>query len=225
MNKPILNLQNITRVFKQGDKILEVLKGISFQIYPGEMVGLIGTSGAGKSTLLHVAGLLELPTMGTVSILNQDMSQASDDKRTEMRCRALGFVYQFHHLMPEFTALENVMVPMMLEKTSVKVAKDRAQELLARVGLQARLTHRPAQLSGGEQQRVALVRALANQPALLLADEPTGNLDEKTSQDVFDQLVSLVRTQNLGALIATHDPQLAKKMDRVVRLHNGLLIA
>jgi lipoprotein-releasing system ATP-binding protein len=225
MNKPVLDLQDVRRVFTQGDKALEVLKGISLQVHAGEMVALVGSSGAGKSTLLHLAGLLELPTSGQVTILGQDMSRAPDDKRTEMRCKALGFVYQFHHLMPEFTALENVMIPLMLQKTPDKVAKERAIDLLNRVGLQNRTTHRPAQLSGGEQQRVALARALANNPAILLADEPTGNLDEQTSQEVFEELIAFVRDKNLGALIATHDLQLASRMDRILRLHNGVIVS
>jgi lipoprotein-releasing system ATP-binding protein len=218
-----LRLDRIERRFKQAGGVLEVLRGASLTINPGECVALIGPSGAGKSTLLHVAGLLERPDGGDVVLAGKSCARMSEAERTAMRGRYLGFVYQFHYLLPEFSALENVMIPMMIEGTARDEARQRASKLLASVGLAQRETHRPARLSGGEQQRVAIVRAIANRPQVLLADEPTGNLDPSTAEAVFGELVKLVRTTRLAALIATHNPEIAQRMDRVVTLRNGLL--
>lgn len=223
MNDPILQLKDITRVYQQGGHTLTVLKGVNLAVKAGEMVGLVGASGSGKSTLLHLAGLLEPPTQGEVSILGQSMAWASDEKRTLMRLTTIGFVYQFHHLMPEFSALENIMIPQLMRGVKASQAKEHAMHLLERVGLRERITHRPAQLSGGEQQRVAIVRALANNPKLLLADEPTGNLDEGTAESVFAELIGLVKEKSLAVLIVTHDKTLAGRMDRVLTLQHGRL--
>jgi len=222
-NTPILQLIDVKRTFRQGEIELNVLKGVNLELNPGEVVALVGVSGAGKSTLLQITGLLEQPTSGRILLSGQDVSKFGDQKRTVLRRDKLGFVYQYHHLLPEFTALENVMMPQIMAGMPEKQAKARAMSLLMSLGMDHRLDHRPSRLSGGEQQRVAILRALANKPALLLADEPTGNLDEKTQGIVFQELITLAREQNMAALIATHDNGLAKKMDRVVRLHNGLL--
>lgn len=224
MSEFALELKDIERTYRQGDKnALHVLRGAQLSLKRGEVVALVGPSGAGKSTLLHVAGLLELPDRGEVLVDGMACNVLSDDRRTEMRRARLGFVYQFHHLLPEFSAMENIVVPQMIAGVSRKAAETRAMELLDSLGLGARADHRPGQLSGGEQQRVAIARALANRPALLLADEPTGNLDPETSDGVFAQLVSLSKEHGLAALIATHNPALAARMDRTVRLENGLL--
>jgi lipoprotein-releasing system ATP-binding protein len=220
---PILELQQITRSFIQGNTELHVLKGISLKVMPGEIIALTGASGAGKSTLLQIAGLLEPPTTGEVIIEGLFTTSLNDDKRTALRRRWLGFVYQFHHLLPEFTALENIMLPQMIAGVKPQAAIQRANHLLNSLGLAERGHHRPAQLSGGEQQRVAILRAIANHPRLLLADEPTGNLDEETADHVFNELLSLVRTHQIGAVIATHDSDLARRMDRTLRLSNGKL--
>ena len=220
-----LKLDNVTRTFTQAGGVLEVLRGASIEIAPGQCVALVGPSGAGKSTLLHIAGLLERPDGGDVLVAGESCGKLDDTRRTEMRRRTLGFIYQFHHLLPEFSALENVMIPMMIAGVARTTARERSRELLARVGLAARETHRPARLSGGEQQRVAIVRAIANNPRVLLADEPTGNLDPPTAEAVFGELMTLVRTTGLAALIATHNPELARRMDRVVTLRNGVLEA
>lgn len=222
-NQPAIQLDNVQRRFKQASGALEVLRGASLTVNPGECVALIGPSGAGKSTLLHIAGLLERPDGGDVILAGKSCGRMSDAERTDMRGRTLGFVYQFHYLLPEFSALENVMIPLMIVGASRSAARKRARELLATVGLSARETHRPARLSGGEQQRVAIVRAIANQPHVLLADEPTGNLDPPTAESVFAELLKLVRTTGLAALIATHNPDLAQRMDRIVTLRNGVL--
>jgi len=222
---PALELQDIKRSYTQGEACLEVLKGATIAIAAGEIVGLLGPSGSGKSTLLHIAGLLERPTSGRIIIGSADCATLSDGQRTRIRREELGFVYQFHHLLPEFTARENVMLPQMIAGTSRAKAAERASELLAALGLAERLEHQPMQLSGGEQQRVAIARALANRPKILLADEPTGNLDPKTSGAVFDQLLDLVRGEGLAALIATHNYQLADRMDRSVVLEDGHLVA
>lgn len=219
----ILSLQNITRVYTQGEKSLNVLNGLNLEIKRGEIVALVGPSGSGKSTLLQIAGLLDIPTGGMVRMQNTDMTTANDDARTLARRRHIGFVYQFHHLLPEFTALENVAMPQMIAGVSYDIAANRAEALLQELGLESRLHHRPAKLSGGEQQRVAIARALANDPALLLADEPTGNLDPETSAQVFAMLMQSVKQKGLAALVATHNMELAKNMDRVVRLENGIL--
>ncbi len=201
-----------------------VLRGVDFEIRPGEIVALVGPSGTGKSTLLHIAGLLEKPTGGRVIVGGTSAGDRSDAERTRLRREYLGFVYQFHHLLPEFTAAENVVLPQMVAGVPKKAALERALALLAQVGLAERAGHRPAKLSGGEQQRVAIVRALANKPRVLLADEPTGNLDERTAGLVFTELLSLVRGSGLSALIATHNPTLAARMDRTVALHEGRLV-
>jgi len=219
----ILDLKNIKQGFGEEDTRIEVLKGANLTIHEGEVVALLGPSGSGKSTLLHVAGLLEAPDSGTVTIDGKNCSEASDSQRTRVRRTKVGFVYQFHHLLPEFTARENVALPQMIGGRSASAAAERANDLLTQMGLGERLTHQPMQMSGGEQQRVAIARALANSPKLLLADEPTGNLDPKTSEGVFDNLLNLVRKDRLGALIATHNMELAGRMDRVVRLEDGHL--
>ncbi|MBI5165395.1 MAG: ABC transporter ATP-binding protein [Magnetospirillum sp.] len=219
-----LRLEGICRSFTQGKTVIEVLKGAELSIRPGEIVAMVGPSGAGKSTLLHIAGLLERPDSGDVWLSGEACGRLGDDKRTQMRRLQLGFVYQYHHLLPEFSALENVVVPQLIAGKSRAQAKARAVELLGKMGLGARIEHRPGQLSGGEQQRVAICRALANQPKVLLADEPTGNLDPHTSGGVFAELLDLVRTTGVAALIATHNPDLARRMDRMVRLEEGALV-
>jgi lipoprotein-releasing system ATP-binding protein len=220
-----LELRGVRRVFHQGGVELTVLNGVDLVLDPGEIVALVGPSGAGKSTLLHVAGLLERPDGGAVMIEGRDCGGLSDEHRTLLRRRALGFVYQFHHLLPEFSALENVMLPQMIAGVAKAAARDKAAELLERVGLGERLTHRPARLSGGEQQRVAIVRALANDPKILLADEPTGNLDHTTAASVMASLIASVRASGLAALIATHNLELAHRLDRIVALEDGRLTA
>jgi len=220
---PVLQLRAVHRTFQQGGNALHVLRGADLTVARGEVVALVGPSGAGKSTLLHIAGLLERPDAGDVRFNGEDCSSFNDDKRTELRRARLGFVYQSHHLLPEFTALENVVVPQMIAGKDKAEARVRAMSLLESLGLGARAGHRPGQLSGGEQQRVAIARALANDPAVLLADEPTGNLDPDTAEGVFAQLVSLAKSHGLAALIATHNPALASRMDRTVRLEHGLL--
>src|SRR6266853_3676350 len=204
-----LELRDVRRVFRLAGTELKVLNGIDLALRPGEIVALVGPSGAGKSTMLHAAGLLERPDDGAVLIEGRDCGGLSDEHRTMLRRRALGFVYQFHHLLPEFSALENVMLPQMIAGVARGAARDKAAALLERVGLGERLSHRPARLSGGEQQRVALVRALANDPKILLADEPTGNLDHTTATSVMESLIEIVRAQGLAALIATHNLELA----------------
>lgn len=220
---PGLRLENIRRSFTQGKEALHVLDGAELAIQPGEIVALVGPSGAGKSTLLHIAGLLERPDGGEVWLAGQPCGKLSETKRTQLRRSHLGFVYQYHHLLPEFSAVENVILPQMIAGISRKAASVRALDLLDRMGLKPRAEHRPGQLSGGEQQRVAICRALANQPKVLLADEPTGNLDPHSADGVFAQLLHLVRSTGVAALIATHNPDLAKRMDRVVRLAEGKL--
>ncbi|MFD2175015.1 ABC transporter ATP-binding protein [Rhodobacter lacus] len=221
----VLRLDALEKGYHRGkpNEII-VLRGASLVIPRGQVVGLIAPSGAGKSTLLHIAGLLDTPDAGRVVVNGTDMTGAKDGARTAARREALGFVYQFHHLLPEFTALENIVLPQLANATPRKAAEARARELLARVGLSARESHRPSEMSGGEQQRVAFCRALANAPALLLADEPTGNLDPTTSETVFGALMELVRATGLSALIATHNLELAARMDRVLRLENGELV-
>ncbi len=221
---PVLELIAVTRTFNQGVSTLRIFQNAEVRIGAGELVALVGPSGAGKSSLLHIAGLLEAPDSGDVVIAGQRCSRLSERHRTRIRRLEIGFVYQFHHLLPEFTALENVVMPQMIAGIGRDVAQDKASHLLARMGLGNRLQHRPAELSGGEQQRVAISRALANNPQLLLADEPTGNLDPKTAGQVYAELVSFVREQNLTALIATHNIDLAEHMDRVIRLEDGRLI-
>jgi lipoprotein-releasing system ATP-binding protein len=219
-----LALDGVERTFVQGAARLRVLAGASFSVQAGEVVALVGPSGAGKSTLLHIAGLLERPDAGEVKVLGTDCARLGDQARTELRRKTLGFVYQFHHLLPEFSALENVAIPQMIAGVSRRAATKRARELLGLVGLAARERHRPARLSGGEQQRVALARALANAPKVLLADEPTGNLDQTTSGQVFDILMTVVRNQGVAALIATHNLDLAARMDRTLRMADGKVL-
>ena len=218
-----LSLRDIKRTFVQGDRRLEVLKGITLDLKPGEIVALVGQSGSGKSTLLHIAGLLERPDEGDIVIDGKSAGTAGDRERTVMRRQFLGFVYQYHHLLPEFSAIENVMLPQMLNGKSRAEARRRATELLAMVQLKERADHRPGRLSGGEQQRVAIARAVANAPRVLLADEPTGNLDSSTADAVFRQLLGLVRETGMAALVATHNPELASRMDRTVTLKDGVL--
>jgi lipoprotein-releasing system ATP-binding protein len=219
-----LQLINIARSFQQAEETVEVLKGIQLDIRAGEVVALVGPSGAGKTTLLQIAGLLEPPSSGEVIMAGTACSKLDDVKRTELRRTYVGFVYQFHHLLPEFTAIENVIIPQLIKGVLPQQAQQRAEELLNKLGLGHRLNHRPKKLSGGEQQRVAIARALANQPKLLLADEPTGNLDMHTSDIVFDEMLHLVRETGLSALIATHNLDLAARMDRMVHLKDGRLI-
>ncbi|MEX0923788.1 MAG: ABC transporter ATP-binding protein [Rhodovibrionaceae bacterium] len=225
MSEASLRLDKIAKTFEQGGQKLEVLKGVSFEVSPGEMVALVGPSGSGKSTLLQITGLLEKPDAGQILVAGQDATRLDDAARTRLRRQSLGFVYQYHHLLPEFSALENLVVPQMIAGVAKKTAISHGQELLARVGLSDRENHRPARLSGGEQQRVAIARALVNNPAVLLADEPTGNLDPDTAEGVFQMLVSLVRGVGLAALIATHNLDLAARMDRVLRLKEGQLVS
>ena len=224
MNSVGLALVGVKRVFTTAAASLQVLRGADLTIRPGEMVALLGPSGAGKSTLLHIAGLLERADAGEVMIGGEACSTLSDVRRTALRRRAIGFVYQFHHLLPEFSALENVVLPQMIDGVSRTAAAKRATELLGAVGLAERLDHRPARLSGGEQQRVAIVRAMANRPKLILADEPTGNLDPATAGGVFDMLARLVKATDLAALVATHNVELARRMDRIVMLKDGVLV-
>ena len=223
MNSPVLELQKIKRVYGHGDTKLAVLRGIDLIIGTGEVVALVGPSGSGKSTLLHIAGLLDTPTSGHIFVMGREASKMDDYERTLLRRDTMGFVYQSHLLLPDFSALENVMMPQLIAGKTKDEAKQRAIELLDRVGLSKRMTHRSGQLSGGEQQRVAIARALANRPALLFADEPTGNLDPDTATKVFKGLIALVRETGLSALIATHNPELADQMDRRVSVQNGLL--
>ena len=218
-----LELRDVRRVFRLAGTELKVLNGVDLALRPGEIVALVGPSGAGKSTLLHVAGLLERPGGGAVLIGGEDCGSLSDERRTLLRRSEIGFVYQFHHLLPEFSALENVMLPQMIAGVARRPARRKAAELLDRVGLARRIRHRPARLSGGEQQRVAIVRALANDPRILLADEPTGNLDHATGDGVLSTLLDLVRHTGLAALIATHNLELARRLDRIVALEDGQL--
>ena len=221
---PALHLQDLQRAYAQGSRVIEVLKGATASLYAGETVALLGPSGAGKSTLLHIAGLLERPDGGAVVINGVDCVKLGDSERTRMRRSEIGFVYQFHHLLPEFSALENIVLPQLILGLSRAEAEERASQLLDSLGIAERGDHRPAQLSGGEQQRVAIARAVANGPRLLLADEPTGNLDPPTAERVFEQLLSLVRQSGVAALIATHNLELAARMDRTLRLKEGLLV-
>ena len=223
MSDRVLAIRGLERTYRSGDRDLKVLAGADLDLWPGEIVGLIGPSGSGKSSLLHAAGLLERPTAGQILIEERDFSKLSDRQRTRVRLSTIGFVYQAHHLLPEFTALDNVALPQMIAGVSRKAARARAAELLTQLGLAERLNHQPAQMSGGEQQRVAIARALANKPRLLLADEPTGNLDPATSTAVFESLYSLARSEGVAALVATHNLELARHMDRVLALKDGKL--
>jgi lipoprotein-releasing system ATP-binding protein len=222
--QPILKLDALTRVFYQGEREIRVLDGASAELWAGEAVALVGPSGAGKSTLLHLTGLLETPTSGRVILAGRDCTGFDDAARTRVRREDMGFVYQFHQLLPEFSAMENVAMPLLIQGLPRKAATARARELLAAIGLEKRFDHRPAQLSGGEQQRTAICRALATQPKLLLADEPTGNLDPETAESVFAGLLELITTTGVAALIATHNLDLARRMHRTLRMDHGKLV-
>lgn len=226
MSDPVLRLSGVQKRYNKGLRgEVQVLSGADMSLMPGEMVALVAPSGAGKSTLLHIAGLLDEADVGTVEINGTSLSGQSDRKRTNARRRDVGFVYQFHHLLPEFDALENVVLPQLANGVGKRAAQDHARSLLESVGIGHRASHRPAELSGGEQQRVAFCRALANNPRIMLADEPTGNLDPATSDQVFDTLLELVRGTGMAALIATHNMELAARMDRILRLEDGVLVA
>lgn len=220
---PVVRLTDLRRSFSQGGVTIDVLRGINLDIHPGEIVALLGPSGSGKSTMLQAIGLLEGGFQGKIEIAGTDASTLSGDRRTTLRRDHLGFVYQFHHLLADFNATENVVLPQLVAGKTTAEAQERAVELLTALGLGHRLDHRPSQLSGGEQQRVAVARALANRPELVLADEPTGNLDEATADRVFDEFVKLVREEGSSALVATHNERIAFRMDRVLRLHEGVL--
>lgn len=219
----VLRIAGLRRSFTQGDMTIEVLRGVDLNVGSGEIVALLGPSGSGKSTLLQAAGLLEGGFSGSINIAGEEAAQLDNDGRTRLRRDALGFVYQFHHLLPDFSAVENVILPQLIHGAEEAAARNRASSLLASLGLAERLDHRPSQLSGGEQQRVAVARALANRPALVLADEPTGNLDEATADVVLGEFLNLVRGEGSAALIATHNERIAARMDRTVRLHDGIL--
>jgi lipoprotein-releasing system ATP-binding protein len=219
----VLGVAGLKRSFRQAGVVIEVLRGVDLAVHTGEIVALLGPSGSGKSTLLQAVGLLEGGFEGSIRIEGREAASLDSDQRTSLRRDALGFVYQFHHLLPDFNAAENVVLPQLIRGATPDEARQRAESLLGALGLEHRLTHRPSQLSGGEQQRVAVARALANRPALVLADEPTGNLDEATADIVFDEFLKLVRDEGSAALVATHNERIAAKMDRVLRLHEGHL--
>ena len=223
MSEPVLRTRGLKRSFTQGDVTIEVLRGVDLEVQPGEIVALLGPSGSGKSTLLQAVGLLEGGFKGSIQVAGHEASELNNDRRTELRREALGFVYQFHHLLPDFDARENVVLPQLIRGAELDAARARADQLLGALGLSQRLTHRPSKLSGGEQQRVAVARALANRPPLVLADEPTGNLDKATADVVFAEFLKLVRGEGSAALVATHNERIAAKMDRVLRLHDGKL--
>jgi len=222
--QPVLRLEGVARRYAQGQGTLEVFRDLRLRLWPGELVALVGPSGAGKSSLLHMAGLLETPSAGEVYLGGAAASRLPETERTRLRRDLIGFVYQAHHLLPEFSALENVMIPRRIARMPRAEAEEEAKRLLTQVGLAARLEHRPSQLSGGEQQRVAIARAVANDPKVLLADEPTGNLDPPTAERVFEQLLKLVRQSGVAAVVATHNLDLAARMDRTLRLMDGVLI-
>jgi len=223
MSEPVLETRDLKRSFVQGETTIEVLRGVDLTVAPGEIVALLGPSGSGKSTLLQAVGLLEGGFRGSIRLAGEEASRLDDEGRTRLRRELLGFVYQFHHLLPEFNAVENVVLPQLVRGAELEVARERARQLLGTLGLSERLDHRPSKLSGGEQQRVAVARALANKPPLILADEPTGNLDEHTADIVFAEFITLVRGEGSAALVATHNERIAARMDRVVRLHEGRL--
>ena len=223
MSEAVLETRDLRRSFTQADVTIEVLRGVNLAVQPGEIVALLGPSGSGKSTLLQAVGLLEGGFQGSIRIAGEEASALDTDGRTRLRRDALGFVYQFHHLLPDFNAVENVLLPQLIHGAEIEEGRERAEELLAKLGLSDRLDHRPSKLSGGEQQRVAVARALANRPPLVLADEPTGNLDEATADKVLGEFLALVRGEGSAALVATHNERMAAKMDRVVRLHEGVL--
>ena len=224
VRSPVLELRDLRLAYQQGPREINVLNGAGGEVFAGEAIGLLGPSGAGKSSLLHIIGLLDHANSGDVIFEGENCAAADDDERTELRRTKLGFVYQFHHLLPEFSAVENVMLPQMIMGRTREEAEKRAAELLDSLGLADRLVHRPSQLSGGEQQRVAIARAVANQPTLLLADEPTDNLDPHTAENVFQQLMALVHNTGLATIVATHNLDVARRMDRIWRLEEGLLV-
>jgi lipoprotein-releasing system ATP-binding protein len=223
MSESVLVTKDLKRSFTQGEVTIDVLRGVDLAVQPGEIVALLGPSGSGKSTLLQAVGLLEGGFKGSIRLAGEEAAELDDNGRTRLRRDLLGFVYQFHHLLPEFNAVENVVLPQLVSGADPATARERAQQLLGALGLSQRLDHRPSKLSGGEQQRVAVARALANKPPLVLADEPTGNLDEKTADGVLSEFLALVRGEGSAALVATHNERLAARMDRVVRLHEGRL--
>ncbi len=223
MNNYLLECQNINKFYQEGENQTQVVKGVSFAMKPQELVAIVGSSGSGKSTLLHTLGGLDQPSSGEVFIKGQSLQKASESELAKLRNQNLGFVYQFHHLMADFTALENVMMPMLIGRQNKTEAKDRAEKILDAVGLSHRITHRPSALSGGERQRVAIARALVNNPALVLADEPTGNLDHKTTESIFELIQTLNAEQNIAFLLVTHDMSLAQKLSRCLTMQDGIL--
>ena len=225
MSDAVLQAEGLTRIYEQGGESLAVLNSVDVKINSGEIVALVGPSGSGKSTFLQTVGLLDQPTRGTITVGDKTISSMNDKTRTMTRREYIGFVYQFHYLLPEFTALENVVIPQMVAGIEKEKAEEKAKELLKSLKMDHRLDHRPAKLSGGEQQRVAIARALANDPKLLLADEPTGNLDPETSEVVFELLIGLVRSAGIGAVIATHNMQIAERMDRILELKGGKILS